>query len=473
MMNEQLFERMVKAMEAVAGGGHTKAVGSVNTAGLLNQPGGIFTVAGLEPDVITTHIQPAGLGAVLPVIPNNTDDPRYGFITGFSATTGSEQTNPCDDAPKGYMKGGNLTAAFGRIVRQTETMEITKLLHEQRGAPTNLRLMGEMLGMGGMNPANMTQAQILDMVVHAEMVGVGVQLERKLATMMWTGTPASNTAGYKEFPGLDNQIATGQVDAETNVAMAAADSLIYNFNYNAVDGATLDIVEYLSMMEYYLRDVARRTGMNPVTWVVVMRPELWFELSAVWPCRYLTNRCTTDSNSNPVVINDNVNVAMRDAMRNGMYIEINGNRYPVITDDGIYEHTNINNGSVPAGNYASSIYMVPMRVRGNFPVTYMEHVDYRGVSSQLSPLGAGARNAPFWTSEGRFLWVYRENGYCFDLQAAVEPRVILRTPHLAGKIQSVRYSPLTHLRDAQTSSPYWANGGVSLRGFTAGNAVWS
>ena len=251
------------------------------------------------------------------------------------------------------------------------------------------------------------------------------------------------------------------------------DSLIYDFNYNTIDGTTLDIVDYLSMMEFYLRDVATRTGLQPVTWALVMRPELWFELSAVWPCRYLTHRCATDGGAQATVINDNVNVQMRDTMRNGMYIDINGNRYPVITDDGIFEHTNINNGSVSAGSYASSIYFVPLRARGNFPVTYWEHIDYRGVQAQLSPLGAGARNVPFWTSEGRFLWVYRENGYCFNLQAKIEPRVVLRTPQLAGKIQNIRYSPMTHLRDSQPSSAYWLNGGVSLRSFTNGQHVWS
>lgn len=489
-LQQALLAMLVKALTKDDGGGnnriqglpsyikaatHTKAPANWGTSGYLTQPGGLFTIAGMEPDVITTHIQPMGLGASLPVFPNNIDDPRYGFITGFAAATGSEATNPCDDAPKGYMKGGTLTAAFGRIMRQTETIEIDKLLHQQRGASTNLRLMGEMLGMGALSPSNMTQGQLLDLVVQAEMVGVGVQMERKIAALLWQGSTANNTAGggYKEFPGLDNQIATGQVDAETGTTMPAVDSLIYNFNYNAVDGTVLDIVDYLSMMEFYLRDNATRTGLTPVTWAIVMRPELWFELSAVWPCRYLTNRCATDGGVNPVVINDNVNVQMRDGMRNGSYIDINGNRYPVITDDGIFEHTNVNNASVTPGSYASSIYMVPLRIRGNFPVTYWEHIDYRGVQAQLGPLGAGARNTPFWTSDGRFLWVYRENGYCFDLQAKIEPRVVLRTPQLAGKVQNVLYTPLTHLRDAEPSSQYWLDGGVSLRSYTAGSHVWT
>lgn len=461
-------------VKALAEEMHVKAPASFNTAQLLTQPSGLFTVPGMEPELFSTHIRPMGLGSVLPAFPNNVDDPRYGFITGFSDDIGSEPVNPCDDAPTGYMKGGTLTAAFGRVQRGTDTIEIDQLLHQQRGASTNLRVMGEMLNNGDMSLGNGRDATAT--VIDAQMVGAGVRMERKLATMLWSGSTANNTAGggYKEFPGLDNQVATGQIDAETGVALPSADSLIYNFNYNAVDGTGLDTVEYLSMMEFYLRDVARRTGLLPVTWAVVMRPELWFELSSLWPCRYLTNRCSASDGTSPMVINDNVNVQMRDSMRNGSYIDINGNRYPVITDDGIFEHTNANNGNVAAGHYASSVYFIPLRAIGNFPVTYFEHINYNNINAQLSSLGAGARNTPFWVHPGgRFLWVYKANGLCFNLQVKTEPRVVLRTPHLAGKIQNIVYSPMTHLRAAQPTSPYWVNGGVSMTSVTSGQHVWS
>lgn len=472
-----ILERLVTALESLETKSmHTKAPASVNTATLLTQPGGIFSVAGIENDVISTHIAPEGIGSILPAFPSAIDDPRFGLLTGFTATTGSEPTAPCDDAPAGFMKGGTLTSAFGRVQRQTQTIEIDKILHQQRGANTDLRLMGQLLGMDpNISPSNLSQNDVLNMVVNAEMVGVGVQMERKLSTMIWTGTPSNNTAGggYKEFPGLDNQIATGQVDAETGTAITAADSDIKDFGYTAVDGTAKDIVEYVSMLEYYLRDTARRTGMLPTTWAVAMRPELWFELSAVWPCRYLSHRCSTDTNSNPIVINDNVNVQMRDAMREGMYLDVNGRRYPVIVDDGINEQTNINDGSVPAGSYASSLYFVPLRVRGNFPVTYWQYIDYRGIQAQLGAMGPGVRNVPFWTDNGRFLWVYRDNGYCFDLQAKIEPRIVLRAPQLAGKIQNILYTPLQHLKSPYPDSPYFVDGGISLRSTTTGQAVWA
>ncbi len=454
-------------------GMHSKAPSSYHTGMLLDQPGGLFDVPGLENEVVSTHVTPMGIGTVLPAFASNTDDPRYGFITGWQAASGSQPVNPCDDAPKTFMKGGNLTAQFGRVPAQTNTIEVDKVLHKSRSSSTNLQLIGSMLGndtlAAGQFPSNP-----LNLVIASEMIGVGVQIERALATMAWQGNVSNNTAGggYAEFPGLDRQIVTGHVDADTNTAMPAADSLLMNFAYNYVDGTTLDIVQYLSDMEYYLFHLARRTRVAPVTWAIVMRPELWQYLSTVWPCRYNTNRCSNMDGNNPVVINDDANIRMRDAMRQGMYIDINGRRYRVVEDDGIYEQTNINDGNVPAGSFASTLYFVPLRMRGNFPTTYWEYIDYRQVRTQLGPMGQGAKFMPFWTDSGRFLWTTDYVRYCLDMQAKIEPRLVLRTPHLAAKLTNIMYTPLVHTRDWNPDSPYWDDGGVSLRTAGTSYAVW-
>lgn len=470
---DQLVKSLAEALQ-----NHTKAPGQQHNAMLLQQPGGMFSTAGLATDVISTHVAPRGLGAMIPALPSDVDDPRFGFLTGFSDDIGSEPVFPCDDAPTGYMKGATLTAQFGRLARQTNTIEVDKLLHRKRGANNNLRLMNAMLtgNVGMPSMSSMTEADVLNLVVKAEMVSVGVRAERKLARMFWSGSSSVQTAhgGYKEFPGLDSQIATGQVDAESNTLVPSADSMIYNFNFRDIDGTVLDIVEILSMAEFQLRDLADRTNMNPVTWVIAMRPEAWFELSAIWACRYLTHRCAAPGVTGlSINITGSEQITMRDEMRSGNYIIINGNRYQVVLDDGIFEYTNATNANVPGGHWASAIYFVPIRVRGNFPALYWEHIDYTELQRQLSPLGAGMRNTPFWTDNGRWLWVYRENGYCFDLQVKTEPRVILRTPHLAAKIQNVRYSPMEHLRSPFPDSPYWKNGGVSFRPEdTEGFSVW-
>lgn len=460
---EQLAEALLELTGKKAG---AKSVASQNTATLLFGQGGIWSTPGIEPDVISAHVRPMGLLSELPRFPSVFEQPRFATITGFTDVVGAEPTNPCDNAPSGHAKGCNLTAAFGRLSRCTNTIEWDKvMLQLHRGVTTELTLRGKLLGLGDFDPAGLSESQALNVVTMGEMVGVGVQLERTLTRHAWQGTPANNTAGggYKEFPGLDAQIATGQVDADTGQACPALDSDVKDFNLNPVCGTSPNIVEYLSMLEFYLRHNAERMGLMPATWVVVMRPELWFELSSCWPCQYNTNKCASSviGSASSVFLDGRENVAERDAMRNQKYIDINGNRYQVITDDGIAEQSNINNGNLLPGQYASSIYMVPTKITGEFPVTYVEHVDYRQGARDLALL----RNTEqFWTDRGMYSWVTEFNKWCYELCAKIEMRIVLRTPQLAGRIDDVLYAPLQHLRSPFADDAYFLDGGVSLRG---------
>lgn len=452
---------------------HTKAPAAQGTFTELHGMGSLFGSQSVERDVITSHMNPmAGLMSVIPLLPTVSEDPRFAALTGYTATNGSEPATPCADAPAGYVKACNLTAQLGRVQRDTQTIDWDKVaLRRNRGDFSDLILRGQVLGMTNLSPLNAAGNDILNVVTLSEMVIAAVNMERLLVRHVWQGNPANNNAGggYKEMPGLDRQIATGQVDADTNTACPGLDSDVKNFAYDDVGGTGRDIVEYLSMLEFYLNHNANQMGLDPVMWAIVMRPELWFELSAVWPCRYLSNRCATSTGSNPIVINDNVNVSARDAMRNGKYIDINGNRYPVILDVGIFEHNNINNANLNPAQYASTIYMVPLTITGGFPVLYREHLDYRAGARDASML-RGKEN--FWTDSGVYSWAYEETKWCYKLSVKSEQRVILRTPHLAGRIDAVKYEPLQHVRSPFPDSPYFYDGGVSLRSDTTSYHVW-
>lgn len=441
-------------------------LGNENAAQLMTQPGGLFAICGIDENVISTHVHPQGIGSVLlPPIPSNIDDPRYGVFTGYDATTGTNPDYPCDDAPSGVGRSGVFTATWGRVAQQTKTIEITKLLHQGRGMPTNLNLIGDIFGDANFMGNNMSSEGMLDLVVKAEMVGAMVQLERQLSKMVWQGNPGNNSAhgGYKEFPGLDSLVATGKIDIDTSTAIPALDSYIENFALADVTGTTRDIVERLSFMIHYLETLADQTGLSPVEFVIAMRPELWWEITSVWACRYLTNRCTNAGGTGVITINDDTAVKMRDEMRNGKYLIANGKRYTVVTDDGIEEDSNITRAGIAAGKYASSIFVLPKRVRSSFPALYFETIDYKKVNTQLSPLGAGKDHLMFWTDNGRFMWTLKQNRTCFDLQVFAEPRIILRTPHLAGRIDDVLYSPIRHYRSPYPESAYFVQGGGTSR----------
>lgn len=466
-----------------------KTLAGSNAAPLLFGNTGLFTTQGLESDIITAYVRPKGLMADLPSFDSILELPVFGTITGVQDDGAAAVNNPCDDAPTGYIKGCNITAQFGRLQFDTNEMEFDKIfLQLNSGVNTELRLHGRLLGLNDdMNPSNLNEEDVLNIVIGAEMVKVGMLMERGTANQVglvrqtWQGAIANNSAGggYKEFPGLDAQITTGHVDFSTNTTCPAVDSDVKDFNYNLVSAVNANnvplIAWYLSTLEFYLRHNAERMGLMPVEWVVCMRPELWDELTQYWPIAYNTNRgaqimaAQTNTRLN---LDGREMIMERDRMRRAMTIDINGRSYRVITDDGINEATNINNANVGLGQYASSIYMVPLSINGAFPVTYFEHIDYRRGMS-LAGVSRLMGKEDFWTDRGLFSWAIENQKWCFKLSAKTERRIVLRTPQLAGRIDHVLYEPLQHLRESFPSSPYEYDGGVSTRAATTVNAVWA
>jgi hypothetical protein len=449
-----------------------KAVTGVMTANKLHGLNGLWSNVS-ERDVVSAHIRPTGISNILTAIPNVDEDPRYGVLTGFTAAAGDEPTNACEDAPSGFIKACTLTARFGMLRRDTNEVEIDKvMLRINRGDFTDLRLHGQVLGLTNLPPQNIDQSGILNILTKSEMVTASVLAERALNNQIWQGTWGVGT----QFPGLDAQIATGQVDADENVACPAVDSDVKDFAYDDVEGGGRSIVEYMAMLEWFLYFNATRMGMLPVQWVWVMRPELWQVLTEVWPCQYNTNRCATAilgvaQNAN-VTLDGREMIGLRDSMRQSMTLEVNGRTYPVIVDDGIFESNNANNANLAAGEYASTIYFVPLTIAGGLLATWREYLDYRHsfVASNVALLD---NRQDFWTDDGIFLWAIENQKYCYKLSLKTEQRVILRTPQLAGKIQNVKYVPLQHLRSSDPDSPYFRDGGVSLRNAGTFSAVWA
>lgn len=459
--------KQTQLLETMEGNLHTKTPANTGTGTMLHGSGGIFTGPGLERDIITAHIRPQGIASHLPLLPSVSVDPRFGSLTGYTDTVGAEPTYVCSDAPAGYVKGCNLTARFGLARRDTQTIDMDQvMLTVNRGDFTDLVLRGRVLGLSGLEPSGLNEGQILNVVTMSEMVTCAVNMERLLARQIWQGVVTTRW----NFPGLDVQIATGQTDADTGVACPALDSDVKNFNYHELDSS---IVTYLSTLEWYLKYNAMAMGLDPVDWVVVMRPELWFELTGIWPCAYNTTRCTAGAFTGAVVSLDGAEMtAERDSMRTGMYIYINGTKYPVIVDTGIYEKNNVNTAGLNPGQYASSIYMLPLTITGGFPVLYREYVDYRRAATDVNLLRGMEQF--FWTDNGLYSWAIEQVKWCYKLALKTEQRIILRTPQLAGRIDNVKYEPLQHLRDSDPSGSYFKDGGVSVRGgITLPHAVWA
>jgi hypothetical protein len=437
-----------------------------HTGTLLHGPGGLFNTPGLDSAIISTHVTGRGLGQLLPAFPSTSTHPWFGLLTGFSDDQGSEPTYPCDDAPAGYIKSGTLTARFGRIARGSNDIRIPDTLFQiNSGENLDLQLIGQMLNTGNngvLYPSDLNESNLLDMVTKAEMISMGVRFERLLSRLLWSGdgTGANDTAGggYKEFPGLDNQIATGYVDAETNATMPSADSVIVNANYGDLDNGYA-IVGLLEEVMDYLENLAEDTGVAPVQFVIVMRPMLFRKLTSLWPVQYNTmpdHAILTGSTTHQIILDARSNVSERDGMRQGLYLDLNAKRYNIVLDTGIVQEDSTDGLGV--GEFASGIKILPLSINGNFPTLYWEYLDQKlGVPQTNLVPGM----ATWYTDAGRFLWSWKTVYTCFKLQAEIMPRVVLRTPHLAARIDNLLWHRDFPLRDADPTSDYWVNGGVS------------
>lgn len=453
----------------------TKGVTGTPTWTPVHGPGGLFSTYGLEDVVVNASLTPVGIDRVLTAIPTVYTNPLFPFLTGFESDDSAEPSGPCANCPGGIMEGCVQTATFGRICRESQEVEINhvqRLLN--RGETAQLRLMGEVLGDSKLIPQGLEPADWLNLTTRVQMVIVGIQLQRAIAPMIWTGNPANNVGtGYMEFPGFDMLISTGKVDAISGVTCPALDSDVKDFDFNDVCGVTPDIVEFVSMMEYYLRHVADRAHLSPVEWVIAMRPELWIELTACWPCKYLINRCISSGFAPGItqtaVINDTVNQDLRNEMRNGNFLWVNGRRIPVITDDGIFEENSATSEELDPGEFASDIYFVPLRARG-MTAAYFEFLDY----SKSQPDTAMLQGKESWwvTDGGMYMWVLNQLMWCYTIAGKIEPRLILRTPHLAGRIQNVKYVPMQHLR-TPFEGPYFVKGGVEQRSVPTYYSEWN
>lgn len=439
-------------------------------------PAGLFSAPGLSQPLFSAMTLPImGVQSMLPAYPSRDAYPLYGIVTGVTATSGNEPTNPCDDPPTiGLTKLCTQTAVFGRQSRQTPVVEVDRAgLWTNRGEFGDLRMMNNPFvngtAVGGPTMPGMNVAQLAQNEFAKKMFEFAVGWSRDFANILYSGNPANNTAGggYKEFYGLDVLINTGYKDAETNVVCPAADSIVRSFGSLdiATNGGTL--VRTVTNIFRNLKYIAQKTGLAPVTWVIAMPWSLFYEVTEVWPCAYLSYRCQNLPTGSTNFIDAAQQVAMRDDMRGnifdrtGQYLLIDGQRVPVVLDDAIVETV------LPGESFTAPMYFIPLTVVGGTQVTYLEYFD------QAYSYEIGQAFSPGFyqvTDAGRFL-IHRKppTNFCVQMLAKTEPRLVLRTPFIAARLTNIKYTPIKHERgwdpySQHANSSFYVDGGKTNRG---------
>lgn len=413
---------------------------------LMHGTGGLFTDACRERQVINAVLAPTGID--FPTFGTTNESPIFSTLTGYSEATGTEPTEPCEAGPiPGTMTVCDISFPLGRKAYSSDTIDVDEvIMNACRGDTRDMMLLGGLDQMPmALDPRGITdqdKSAILNFTVKQQMYGVGRAYQRFVGQQKWTGDPSSSpTAGYHEFRGLDLMIATGYQDVNTTTACPELDSDVKDFEGECLTSSTThNIHTYMSALEATLYFRAMRAGLLPVQWAWVMTPQVWHELTIVWPLMRQVEVAIRASVPTGAQLNVDASSTqdMTNAMRNGMSIVVNGRQYPVFVDDGIPVDTTT--APATAATPMSSIYFVPMTILGGTPVTYWEHKDYRAIGQELTaPLTQMLR---FWTDDGRYLWTVDQRLWCFRVHAKMEARLIMRTPQLAGRIDNVLICPL-------------------------------
>lgn len=443
----------------------------------IHGPGGAFSTPGLSRDIISTRVEPKGLASALPARGSVQVQPLFPYITGFKAPTGSNPSNVCDD-PKtaGPLKTCWQTAEFGRYSFQSRELEVNRVGQRvNRGEFDDFVFVNPLIGPseGGGNemtmPASARGRVLLANEMRMRMLEMGIDFQDVLTQQVYTGNPSNNSAGggYQEFPGLDILIGTTKIDAKTGTPCASLASDIKNFQYDLVSaGGGQTIVNVLTYMMRMLAWNASRMNFGGTEFALVMRPQLFNELSAVWPCAYMTYGCGVQPNTQTnLMVGANDQLNLRDSMRNDRFIPIDGIRYRVILDDAIPEDNRTDNALIPITGFASDIYVVPLTIRGGtMPALYWEYFDYSATNGTMEAIREAGFDNSYWTDGGKYLWARKPIvNWCTQVIAKTEPRLVLLTPHLAGRVLNVSYNPLQHERDSHFSDMYFVDGGVETR----------
>lgn len=405
-----------------------------------NQPsdGGIFTQPGVRPEMYSALRQPVGITQLINPVPSNYAQERIGILTGQLASSG---TNPTDICGAPVTPGDLKTCAqwynWGVIHIGSQ-----KINAESAGELANRAVEPRVILNRAVNdpfiPTLLQDPNINFMSLEAQaMYQLGTQLRRSLAPVMFTGNPAtaaaSATAGWiKELTGLDRLIVTGHTDMDTGNTCPAADSTIINWGGAAIDSSVggQNITQQITAMVYGQWVSARQLGMEDASWALIMHPDQFYALTAVYACQYATYRCLSSNAGQPIVqqapdIND-----LRLSMINGSYLLIEGRAVPVIQDDAIAL-------TAAGGNYRQAdIYFMPLMWQGRPQL----HFEFFPMDNQFqNELAGHFPGQTYVTNNGMYRMWWDKSMSCMQMVLDAKVRMWLETPFLCARLQNVAY----------------------------------
>lgn len=423
---------------------------------------GLFTRPGVEPDMLSAIRYPeARLIARLWRGVTDVKDTEYEIITGVDGAQGSNASDWCDEAPRaGFARLCTQRSQFGKFRMATDSVKLAEIGGRINRADVDRQVVNlpEAFPLVPDNLAGLMNAGgPLNTALGLEVFRLGIHTNRVASRVLvhgaLTNTGAFAETGFmQEFDGFDAKIKTGHVDLESGLFCPAADSIVEDFNNGSLVTNAADAVELISNIYYRLeqRQDANALGMD---WqgFLLMDPDMFFSLTAVWPCSYLTDGCGMSGSNQQVVVTGNEQVAMRDQMRQGRFLWILGKRIAVETSRAIKREAQ-------GAGFKSPIYFVNTGVPGMAQTTYIEAFDMgrADVQAFLSLLPSGEVRV---TNGGLYLSTFNREGTCMEYEFNAQMRLVVRAPWLCARLENVVYAMPGYSDDVNAGDVYYRAGG--------------
>lgn len=411
---------------------------------------GLFTRPGAEPGMFSTLTQPDGIFLnALRGTSALTVMPEYDIFSGVLGCQGSNGSDFCSDAPSaGFGKLCTTSSRFGAMWIKTHQVELNKIGGRINRADVDKNLINNPLVYPFM-PEIVTRARNINSQLGFETMALGVTTHRWLTHVIFHGVygmqGGNAHCGFNmEFDGFDRLIRTGYLDIVSGNHCSSADSRVINWLNNLACGTLqgYTLVDTMSWLMNYLQQKADAQGLTPTDWVVAMHPNLFNALVQCWPCDYNTAGCNMrDTNSERTVTGTELTNA-RDMMRQGSFLPVNGANLPVWQTSAIGETVN-------GAGFSSPLYVIPLSSLG-MKTTYLEWFNQNNADIQEY---VGADRNIHYTSMNDGFWAMTDSQQrmCQEWYFAAQPRLIMRTPWLAARIENINYGAAFNLFQ---DSPY-------------------
>lgn len=423
--------------------------------------GGLFTRPGADSQMFSAMVMPQGSELLAALYRGVTDivNPEFDILSGVKAGSGSNATDFCGDAPTaGFAKLCTTRASFGKFMMKINQANFMETGGRINNADVDRTLLNRP-DMFPLIPDVLNRAQNVNTTLGLALFTTAVHTTRVTMRTIIHGSTANtgNNAelGFiQEFNGFDRLITNTVVDVEGNTCDAAK-SIVFNWGNADISATVLggNITEIVAGIQYQLETLAEDSNIAPVSHVLLMHPDLFWALTALWPCSYLTNGCqVTNGSGERLNVSADMQIEMRDNMRTGKYLWANSKRIPVVTTRA-FEQTALGAG------FSSSIFFIPLTALGQ-RVTYLEGFDLE--NGDINEFREFYQNAAFRTMNGGLYGLtHRQTGFCIEGYLGSKMRLVMRTPWLAARIDNINYALPGFLygRDPYPGAAYHLNGG--------------